>query len=79
MLGLTGKILVVLDRDQDNVEKSFRNLPDVRTILVSELNAYDVLCCDWIVFTQVERSRPPGRRRPSARRRVAEPTEDDES
>ncbi|MEA2685933.1 MAG: large subunit ribosomal protein [Actinomycetota bacterium] len=52
MLGLTGKILVVLDRDQDNVELSFRNLPDVHTILPSELNAYDVLCCDWIVFTK---------------------------
>lgn len=52
MLGLTGKILVVLDRGQENAEKSFANLPDVRTILTSELNAYDVLCCDWIIFTQ---------------------------
>jgi len=52
MLGLTGKVLVVLDRDQDAVERSFRNLQEVKTILASELNAYDVLCCDWIVFTQ---------------------------
>jgi len=52
MLGLTGKILVVLDRDQDSAERSFRNLPEVHTILASELNAYDVLCCDWIVFTK---------------------------
>jgi large subunit ribosomal protein L4 len=52
MLGLTGKILVVLDRDQDTAERSFRNLPEVHTILASELNAYDVLCCDWIVFTR---------------------------
>jgi len=51
-LGLTGKILVVLDRDQDTAERSFRNLREVHTILASELNAYDVLCCDWIVFTQ---------------------------
>jgi large subunit ribosomal protein L4 len=43
---------VVLDRDQDTVERSFRNLPEVKTILSSELNAYDVLCCDWIVFTK---------------------------
>ena len=57
--GSTGKILVVLDRDQDNVEKSFRNLPDVHTILTSELNAYDVLCCDWIVFTRANVPRPP--------------------
>jgi large subunit ribosomal protein L4 len=52
MLGLTGKVLVVLDRDQDTVERSFRNLQEVKTILASELNAYDVLCCDWIVFTR---------------------------
>jgi large subunit ribosomal protein L4 len=51
-LGLTGRVLIVLDRSEENVEKSFRNLPTVQTILASELNAYDVLCCDWIVFTR---------------------------
>ena len=34
------------------VEKSFRNLPDVSLLLASELNAYDVLCSDWVVFTR---------------------------
>lgn len=52
MLGLSGRILVVLDRDSDDAVLSFRNLPDVHTILPSELNAYDVLRCDWIVFTR---------------------------
>lgn len=52
MLGLTGRVLVVLDRDQESVRKAFRNLPDVHTILASELNAYDVLCSDWVVFTR---------------------------
>jgi large subunit ribosomal protein L4 len=56
-LGLTGRVLIVLDRSEENVEKSFRNLQAVQTILASELNAYDVLCCDWIVFT---RSNLPG-------------------
>jgi large subunit ribosomal protein L4 len=51
-LGLTGRVLVVLDRDDENAEKSFRNLPTVQLILASELNAYDVLCCDWVVFTR---------------------------
>ena len=31
---------------------SFRNLPEVQLIQVGELNAYDVLANDWIVFTK---------------------------
>jgi large subunit ribosomal protein L4 len=31
--------------------KSFRNLPDVQILLDGELNAYDILCNDWVVFT----------------------------
>lgn len=52
-LGLDdGKVLLVVDRDAENVHKSFRNLPDAQLLLASELNAYDILCCDWIVFTR---------------------------
>ena len=51
-LGLTGRVLIVLDRDQEAAAKSFRNLPKVHLILPSELNAYDVLCSDWVVFTR---------------------------
>jgi large subunit ribosomal protein L4 len=51
-LGLTGRVLLVVDREQEDVAKSFRNLPKVHLILPSELNAYDVLCCDWVVFTK---------------------------
>ena len=51
-LGLDGRVLVVLDREEIVAAKSFRNLPEVQPILWSELNAYDVLCNDWIVFTQ---------------------------
>jgi large subunit ribosomal protein L4 len=51
-LELEGRVLVVLRRDDDDVAyKSFRNLPMVQEILTGELNAYDVLCNDWIVFT----------------------------
>ncbi len=46
-----GKVLVVVERGADAVAKSFRNLPDVHLVLDSELNAYDVLCADAVVFT----------------------------
>jgi large subunit ribosomal protein L4 len=50
-LGVDGKILVVLDRSEEEAYKSFRNLPGVQVILSPELNAYDILCNDWIVFS----------------------------
>jgi len=52
MLGFDGKVLLVLDRDDLTAFKAFRNLPHVHPILASELNAYDILCNDWIVFTR---------------------------
>ena len=51
-LSLAGKVLVVVERDDDNATLSFRNLPEVRVLLSSELNAYDVLCSDWVLFTE---------------------------
>src|SRR5439155_12761520 len=51
-LELEGKVLVVVNHDDDNAYRSFRNLPNVQLILRGELNAYDVLCNDWIVFTE---------------------------
>jgi large subunit ribosomal protein L4 len=50
-LGLTGRVLVVLDYDDIVAERSFGNLPSVQTTLAGELSAYDVLRNDWIVFT----------------------------
>jgi large subunit ribosomal protein L4 len=51
-LGMEGNVLVVLDRDDDVAFRSFRNLPDVQLLLRGELNAYDILCNDWLVFTR---------------------------
>jgi large subunit ribosomal protein L4 len=52
-LGLEGKILIVLDRDRDHdAYRSFRNLPHVQLMLSGELNAYDILCNDWVVFAR---------------------------
>ncbi len=50
-LGLRGRVLVVIDREDLTAERSFANLPEVQTVLVSELSAYDVLRHDWVVFT----------------------------
>jgi large subunit ribosomal protein L4 len=49
-LGVDGPALVVIDSFQSPVALSFRNLPEVQLIKVGELNAYDILCNDWIVF-----------------------------
>jgi large subunit ribosomal protein L4 len=51
-LGVEGKALVVVARDDATAALSFRNLPEVQLIAPGELNAYDVLCNDWIVFTE---------------------------
>jgi large subunit ribosomal protein L4 len=51
-LGWEGKLLVVVRPDEQPVIRSFRNLPQVQLILAGELNAYDVLCSDWVVFTR---------------------------
>ena len=46
------RVLLVLDRTDDVAWKSFRNLGDrVQIILPEELNAYDVLVNDWLVFS----------------------------
>jgi len=50
-LGLAGRVLVVLGPDDWAVERSFSNLPHVQVLAVGELNAYDVLRNDWVVFT----------------------------
>src|SRR4051794_25243583 len=51
-LGVDGSVLVVHGRDEIATIKSFRNLRHVQLIEVGELNAYDVLCNDTIVFTK---------------------------
>ena len=46
-------MLLVLDRTDEIAWKSFRNLGDrVRIVLPEELNTYDVLVSDWLVFTK---------------------------
>jgi large subunit ribosomal protein L4 len=51
-LGTEGRVLVVLGENEEAAWKSMRNLQDVHPILRRELNAYDVLVADWVVFTR---------------------------
>ena len=46
------KILVVLDRSDEISLRSLRNIHDVHVIAVDQLNAYDVLKAEDIVFTK---------------------------
>ncbi|USQ80907.1 50S ribosomal protein L4 [Ornithinimicrobium faecis] len=52
--GLTERpnLLVVIDRADEVGLKSLRNLADVHVLFVDQLNTYDVLCADDVVFTQ---------------------------
>jgi large subunit ribosomal protein L4 len=50
-LGLSGRVLVVLGDGDGYADRSFGNLPEVQTIVAGELNAYDILVNDWVVFT----------------------------
>lgn len=51
-LGVQGKALVVVDTNDTNTIRSFLNLPEVQLIEVNELNAYDVLCSDFVIFSK---------------------------
>ena len=50
-LGVDGKVVVVVGPDDATAVRSFRNLPAVHLLASGELNAYDILCSDWLVFT----------------------------
>ncbi len=51
-LALDGKVLVVVARNDESAVKAFRNLQGIQLVLNEELNAYDVLCNDWVLFTE---------------------------
>ena len=49
-LALEGRVLLVLPEPTEIVEKSFRNLPEVKVVYPGNLSTYDVLYADWVVF-----------------------------
>jgi large subunit ribosomal protein L4 len=50
-LGLTGKVLIVIADSDVNTALSFRNLQEAKCIQAHQLNAYDVLLADWLLFS----------------------------
>ncbi len=54
-MGIENRVLVVLDASSETESlggKALRNIPNVQLIEAGELNAYDVLLNDWIVFSK---------------------------
>jgi large subunit ribosomal protein L4 len=51
-IGAEGKILLVVDAGDEATWKSFRNLANVHVLSPGELNVYDILNADKVVFTK---------------------------
>ena len=75
-VGVEGRVLAVLARDDEAVWKSLRNLPDVHVLTTDQLNAYDVLVSDYVVFTKASLPQPKGE---STEKAEATDTPEDES
>ncbi len=78
-LGVDGRVLLVVPSDERNVWLSFRNLDHVHVIDPGQLNAYDVLVSDVVVFTratvpEATAADQPSRRTGAARPDAATPT-----
>lgn len=50
--GVSKNVLVVLDRADENAAKSVRNLKSLHVLFADQLNAYDVVVSDDVVFTK---------------------------
>ena len=51
-IGTEGKVLIVTNSEDANTEKSFRNLSNVNVLSSDQLNVFDILVSDSIVFTK---------------------------
>ena len=77
---LTEKVLVVLHADEDLAWLSLRNSAAVHALAVGQLNAYDVLVSDSVVFTRAALDAfvsGPAKGRRTAESQVEQPEEDD--
>jgi large subunit ribosomal protein L4 len=50
-IGVQGKVLVIIDRTDDNSALSMRNVPSIHLLYVDQINTYDVIVSDQVVFT----------------------------
>lgn len=51
LAGPSAKLLIVLSRTDEVGRRSVRNLPSIHVLAPDQLNTYDVLCHDDVVFT----------------------------
>jgi large subunit ribosomal protein L4 len=51
-LELSGKTLIVIDRKDENLQRSANNLPGVKTLLASYLNVRDLLSYDTVLMSR---------------------------
>jgi len=51
-LGLDGHVLAAITRDDDIAALSLRNVPTVHVLYIDQLNTYDVLVNDYVLFTE---------------------------
>lgn len=79
-LELVGRaVLLVLSAADEPIARSFRNLRDVHVLTVDQLNTYDVLCSDVVVFQRAALDLiGSGRRQEPASGAGAKPSEDEE-
>ena len=72
-VGADGRVLVVVPSSDRNSWLSFRNLGHVHVIDPGQLNAYDVLVSDVVVFTRAALPEATAADRPSRRSRASQP------
>ena len=65
------KVLVVTQPDDELAWKSLRNVPSVRLLAVGQLNTYDVLASEHVVFTQAALEQLTGREAVPAKKDAA--------
>ncbi len=71
-IGVEGRVLAVLTRGDEVAWKSLRNLPDVHVLTTDQLNAYDVLVSDYVVFTKDSLPQPKAPAEPAEPAETAE-------
>jgi large subunit ribosomal protein L4 len=51
-LDVLGRVLLILPKPEETIERSFHNLSHVKIDYPGNLSTYDVLYADWLVFTK---------------------------
>ena len=57
LFDLTGKVLIVDERENRNLFLSARNLPNVKMVPATAVNVYDLLNCEHLILSQRSRGK----------------------